>query len=169
MTRRHLPIIRSSKAIPEAKAEDIRQIYEKIRDFCLTALFGVIGAIVFGLLMTIGVVFLRHHPIWALLVAGLFGIFHLDDLTRFFRERNWLALLLRPVAILIISAPVSGMIWLALRTHEDPSDKWIALAVVSVFSPLVVFYVFLNKYFSESRLHRSIENIIDGIRVTGVF
>ncbi|NNE68145.1 MAG: hypothetical protein HKN33_16395 [Pyrinomonadaceae bacterium] len=117
----------------------------------------------------IGVIFLWHHPVWGILVACAFGIFHIEDLRRFYVRRNWLALTLRPIAILLISAPVAGMIWLAIRTHSDPREYQVASIVVLLFAPASLFFVILSRYFPNSRLFKFLEHGIEGIRITGVF
>jgi hypothetical protein len=131
--------------------------------------FGLFWGFIGGLMLVMTIYAVRHNPFWCLGVTAFFMCFHLSDFQSFFRNKNWMAMTGRFLALFAIASGIVSLFVFALAFQGmDIFDALGSLILMPAAIFSATFYVLLRKYGSHTRLYKEIEKIVDGLHVLGV-
>ena len=150
------------------------KIFNFFANIFYTLAAGFIGGSVGTLALLFSFTAVYQRPIVTVLVAAAYLPFHLSDLKKFWKERDWLLIASRFVLLTVICSFLVGLFGFTLGVVHI---EWFTLVGMMVAAPILFIlsaaYVFLACFFPTSRVfvgaNRMWDDHIRGGKAYGVF
>ena len=130
--------------------------------------FLLIGPLIISLPVVLAINFVLTLPVWAAVIATVAVLLNSADLIRFFRQRNFFGLFLRPLMTILIVMPLIGLVWITFDpVPVDGFDDltWNTWRVLMLLCAVVGGIVIV---FRDSKATKVIADFGKGLRATGI-